>query len=110
MTLWPNGEAGDSITWTLQCEPPGGDHPDPEAACAALTAVADPFGPVAPPDRCAEIPGGEEDVAVLDGDYRGRKVHSRLHARERMRVGPLGPDRAGLPDWLLGARIPSRAT
>ena len=37
LTLWPNGEAGDSITWTLRCAPAGGDHPDPEAACAALT-------------------------------------------------------------------------
>jgi len=78
VTLWPNGEAGDSITWTLECEPPGGDHPDPEAACAALTAVADPFGPVPPPDRCEEIPGSDEDVAVIAGDYRGRDVHSRF--------------------------------
>jgi subtilisin inhibitor-like len=78
VTLWPNGEAGDSITWRLQCEPPGGDHPDPEAACMALTAVADPFGPVAPPDRCEEIPGSDEDVAAIDGDYRGRPVHSRF--------------------------------
>ena len=78
VTLWPNGDAGDSTTWTLQCEPVGGDHPDPEAACAALTAVADPFGRVAPPDRCKEIPGGEEDVAAIDGDYRGRTVHSRF--------------------------------
>jgi Subtilisin inhibitor-like len=78
LTLWPNGETGDSIAWTLQCEPTGGDHPDPEAACAALTPVADPFGPVAPPKRCAEIPGGEEAVAVLDGHYRGRTVHSRF--------------------------------
>jgi hypothetical protein len=78
LTLWPNGETGDSITWTLRCDPPGGDHPDAEAACAALAAVADPFGPVAPPDRCAEIPGGEEAVAVLEGDYRGRKVDSRF--------------------------------
>jgi hypothetical protein len=78
VTLWPNGEAGDSITWTLQCEPPGGDHPDPEAACAALAESGDPFGPVAPPDRCKEIPGGEEDVAVIDGDYLGRQVHSRF--------------------------------
>ena len=29
LTLWPNGEAGDSVTWTLQCEPTGGDHPRP---------------------------------------------------------------------------------
>ena len=78
-------------------QPAGGDHPDPEAACAALTAVADPFGPVAPPDRCAEIPGGEEAVAVLDGDYRGRKVHSRFtHANACVsgrwdRIAPVFP-------------------
>jgi hypothetical protein len=78
LTLWPDGEAGDSITWTLRCEPTGGDHPDAAAACAALTAVADPFGRVAPPKRCAEIPGGEEDVAVLEGTYRGREVNSRF--------------------------------
>ena len=78
LTLWPDGEAGDSVAWTLRCEPPGGDHPDPEAACAALTAVADPFGPVTPPDRCAEIPGGEDDVARLDGDFRGSQVHARF--------------------------------
>ena len=87
LTLWPNGESGDSIAWTLRCAPAGGDHPDPEAACAALTAVADPLGPVVPPDRCAEIPGGEEDVAVLDGDYRGRKVHSRFTRANACVVG-----------------------
>ena len=78
VTVWPNGEAGDSETWTLRCEPTGGDHPDPADACAALTAVADPFGPVQPPKRCAEIPGGEESVAEIDGDYRGRAVHTRF--------------------------------
>ena len=78
VTLWPNGEAGDSITWTLQCEPTGGDHPDPAAACAALTAVPDPFGTVAPPERCGEIPGGDEGIAEIDGSYRGRDVHSRF--------------------------------
>jgi hypothetical protein len=78
LTLWPNGETGDSITWTLRCDPPGGDHPDPEAACAALEGVDDPFGPIAAPARCEEIPGGEEDVAVLEGDYRGRAVRSRF--------------------------------
>ena len=78
LTVWPDGEAGDSIAWTLECEPAGGDHPDPEAACAALTTVADPFGPVAPPDRCGEIPGGEDDIAVVEGDFRGREVRSRF--------------------------------
>ena len=87
LTLWPNGEAGDSVEWTLRCEPTGGDHPDPAAACAALTAVEDPFGPVAPPRRCAEIPGGDESVAVLDGDYRGRTVHSRFSHENACRSG-----------------------
>ena len=97
LTLWPNGEAGVSISWTLRCDPPGGDHPDPEAACAALETVDDPFGPVAAPDRCEEIPGGEEDVAVLEGDYRGREVRSRFsHANACVsgrwdRIAPVFP-------------------
>jgi hypothetical protein len=78
VTLWPDGDAGDSITWTLACEPTGGDHPDREAACAALTGVEDPFAPVAPPERCEEIPGGEDDVAVLEGEFRGRGIRERF--------------------------------
>lgn len=101
LTLWPDGEAGDSITWTLRCEPTGGDHPDAAAACAALTAVPDPFGPVAPPRRCAEIPGGEDDVAVLEGDYRGREVRSRFSHENACvsgrwdRIAPVFPTGAG---------------
>ena len=75
LTLWPNGAGGDSVSWRLRCEPTGGDHPDPEA-CAALTAVKDPFGKVTPPKRCKEIPGSSPEVAVLEGDFRGRKVRS----------------------------------
>ena len=78
LTLWPTGTNGDSISWTLQCEPTGGDHPDPAAACAALTAVADPFGKLPPPPRCEEIPGSSPEVAMLDGTFRGRKVRSRF--------------------------------
>ena len=76
LTLWPSGLNGDSVTWGLQCEPTGGDHPDPAAACAALTSVTDPFGKVAPPARCAEIPESGPEVAVLEGTFRGRKVRS----------------------------------
>ena len=74
LTLWPVGAAGDSISWQLQCEPTGGNHPEAEQACAALTAVADPFAKVPPPKRCKEIPGSSPEVAVLEGDFRGRKV------------------------------------
>ncbi len=74
LTLWPTGAAGDSISWNLQCEPTGGNHPEAETACAALTAVKDPFGDVPPPPRCKEIPGSSPEVAVLEGDFRGRKI------------------------------------
>ena len=87
LTLWPNGAAGDSISWRLQCEPTGGDHPDPEAACAALTAVKDPFGKVPPPKRCKEIPGSSPEVAVLEGDFRGRKVRSSFERANACVVG-----------------------
>ena len=76
LTLWPTGTNGDSVTWTLRCEPTGGDHPDPAAACAALRAVKDPFGKLKPPPRCSEIPGSSPEVALLEGDFRGRKVRS----------------------------------
>ena len=76
LTLWPSGVNGDSVSWRLQCEPTGGDHPEPEAACAALTAVEDPFGPVRPPPRCNEIPESGPEVARLDGNFRGRRVRS----------------------------------
>ena len=76
VTVWPTGVNGDSVVWRLQCEPTGGDHPDPEPACAALTAVDDPFGPVPPPARCKEIPGSSLEVATIAGDFRGRKVRS----------------------------------
>jgi hypothetical protein len=76
VTVWPIGTNGDFITWSLQCEPTGGDHPDPAAACAALTAVKDPFGKVPPPPRCKEIPGSSPEVALVEGTFRGRKVRA----------------------------------
>lgn len=78
LTLWPTGTNGDSISWTLRCEPTGGDHPDAAAACAALTAVKDPFSNVPPPPRCEEIPGSSPEVALLEGEFRGRKVRSMI--------------------------------
>ena len=75
LTLWPTGAAGDSISWHA---PVRADRRRPSGtrrqACAALTAVEDPFGKVPPPKRCKEIPGSSPEVAVLEGDFRGRKV------------------------------------
>ncbi|GAA4663687.1 SSI family serine proteinase inhibitor [Kineococcus glutinatus] len=65
-------------TWTLTCGPdgaPGGDHPDPAGACAALAAVEQPFAPV-PPDRmCTQVYGGPE-TATVTGRWRGQDVQA----------------------------------
>jgi hypothetical protein len=80
------------VTWTLSDEPPGGDHPDPVGACAALGAADRPFDPV-PPDRlCAQVYGGPQ-TATIDGVWRGVRVHatySRVNACEIGRWNALG--------------------
>jgi hypothetical protein len=57
-------------TVTLECDPAGGTHPDPAAACAALAALEHPFAPT-PKDRaCTELYGGPQTATVegrLDG-------------------------------------------
>jgi hypothetical protein len=61
--------------WTLECDPPGGDHPDPAGACAALAASVQPFDPVPDTSTCAQIWSGPER-AVISGTWRGRPVHA----------------------------------
>lgn len=88
-------ESPDSVptTWTLTCDPPGGDHPDPAAACAALAAADQPFDPVPPGTMCAQIYGGPQ-TATIDGTWRGRPVrasYSRVDACEIARWNALAP-------------------
>lgn len=62
-------------TWTLTCDPAGGSHPHPAAACAELAKATDPFRPT-PPDRaCTMIYGGAQ-TATITGSYRGRSVNA----------------------------------
>lgn len=52
-------------TWTLTCQPTGGDHPDPPAACAVLDEVdPDVFEPVGDDQACTMIYGGPERATV----------------------------------------------
>jgi hypothetical protein len=69
-------EGGAAREVTLACDPAGGDHPDPAAACAVLegAAVLDPL----PADRiCTEQYGGPE-TARITGVHRGRDVSLQL--------------------------------
>jgi hypothetical protein len=76
-------DRGDGTTarYYLTCDPPGGDHPTPEAACEALAGAAsldpDPLAPVPPDVACTEIYGGPQ-TAVVEGTLDGQPVRIEL--------------------------------
>ena len=59
--------------WTLRCDPAGGSHPDPAAACAVLLKAKAPFAPPAKGLMCPMIRVGTK-TAVVKGTYFGRHV------------------------------------
>jgi hypothetical protein len=61
--------------WQLQCDPPGGDHPNPASACAALERAPHPFAPVPSGVACAQLVAGPER-ATIEGRWRGEEVHA----------------------------------
>lgn len=94
---------GATSTYTLTCEPVGGDHPDAEAACAAIAAAggAEAFAPTPMGVACTEQWGGPQ-TATVTGTVGGEPVNAdfdRTNGCEISRweaLAPLfGPD-AGL--------------
>jgi hypothetical protein len=89
-------------SWTLTCDPSGGDHPDPAAACAALNSVADPFAPLPADIVCTQQYGGPQ-TARITGTFRGAPVDLELSRIDGCRIsqwdrlgavlpGPVGVD------------------
>jgi len=74
ITVWEDAGAAPQ-QWRLTCDPAGGDHPDPETACRALTGVSDPFSAVPSDRRCAQIYFGPQR-AVIEGMWHGRPVQA----------------------------------
>ncbi len=69
---------GKTSTWQLSCDPAGGDHPDPTAACAALTTKgAAALLEVSKDRMCTQQFAGPQ-TAVLTGTWQGQPVDSRL--------------------------------
>lgn len=74
LTVTGTDATGARTTWTLTCDPAGGDHPDPAAACAALDERgATALPPVDKGRVCPQVYGGPE-VATVSGTWRGRSV------------------------------------
>ena len=72
-------------TWRLTCGPPGGDHPDPGAACADLARTPDPLAPVPADAVCTELYGGPQ-TAVVRGTLDGRAVSLELSRTDGCRT------------------------
>jgi hypothetical protein len=89
-------------TWTLTCQPPGGDHPDPTKACGVLGANGDKaFRPTPPDVACSQVYGGPQK-ALVRGTWRGKAVTAQFDlengcevARWNLLLGLLPP--GGLP-------------
>ena len=88
--------------WTLTCDPAGGDHPDPEAACRDLAAADAPFAPLPTDLICTEQYGGPQ-TARITGTHRGEPVDVSLSRIDGCRIsqwdalgavlpGPVGVD------------------
>ena len=73
--------------WTLRCDPAGGSHPDPAAACAVLLKAKAPFAAPAKGIMCPMIRVGTK-TAIVKGTYFGRHVDTTFM-----------PGGCGLPLW-----------
>lgn len=68
---------GKTTHWTLTCDPPGGTHPDPDAACAAVDGHRSALKPVPAGRACAQVYGGPER-ATITGSWRGERITATL--------------------------------
>ena len=93
ITVMPNGTEAASTEYTLECDPPGGNHPLSEDACAALDAHPEALDPVPPDTACTMIFGGPEQATIV-GTYKGEDVNaqfSRTNGCEIERWDALAP-------------------
>jgi len=71
-----------SASYTLTCEPIGGDHPSSDNACAFLAGAAaagtDPFAPVPDNSACTRIYGGPQ-TATVTGTWQGQDIDAQFN-------------------------------
>jgi hypothetical protein len=68
--------------WTLTCSPAGGDHPDPEAACAEIEDVGTgPFSSGDTSDTMCTMQVGGPEVVHVTGHVGGTEVDTEFNKR-----------------------------
>jgi hypothetical protein len=81
VTYQPKGTPGQTRTATLRCGPPGGSHPHPALACAALARQAHPFAPTPKGVACAMLYSGPQRAHVT-GTYEGSRIDARFQRND----------------------------
>jgi hypothetical protein len=88
--------------YTLSClGSASGSHPDPQAACAHLASLPDPFAPIPTDAVCTELYGGPQ-TAHITGVWGGKPVDLELSRTDGCRIsqwdrlGPLLPGPVGV--------------
>ncbi|MFC4054745.1 SSI family serine proteinase inhibitor [Actinomadura syzygii] len=64
-------------SWTLKCDPTGGDLPKAADACAAIAKAKDPFKPISKDQVCTQIYGGPE-IATVKGTWNGKEIDTKF--------------------------------
>lgn len=85
--------------WTLRCQPAGGSHPDPSAACHQLLTAKNPFGHTPRHIMCPMIVTGQQK-ATVQGTWFGKQVDasfSQLDGCAAVRWNELGQVFGGTP-------------
>lgn len=81
-----DGAGGPPLSWTLTCDPAGGNHPDPAAACRTLDAARAPFAQVPPGVLCTQVYGGPQ-TAIIEGTFRGEPVRAGYRRTDGCEIG-----------------------
>jgi hypothetical protein len=65
------------FSWSLSCNPVGGSHPNPVAACDTLSRTSNPFAPAPAGVMCSLIYYGPQ-TATITGYWQGQPVSAQF--------------------------------
>lgn len=86
----PVQEGFEEGTWTLTCSPAGGDHPDPEAACATIDEIGtEPFTMDTSDMACTMQIGGPEEAHVT-GHIEDTEIDTEFNKRNGCEIARFG--------------------
>jgi hypothetical protein len=77
---------GTERRWTLTCDPEGGSHPDPAAACEAVHAQHGALEPLPDDVACTQEYGGPQ-TAVVSGTIDGEPYRGTFNRRNGCEIG-----------------------